>query len=186
MQMEHAQSLPYASSLCGACYEVCPVKINIPEVLIELRAQVIESGAQTGWAVLRSHVPGDAHREFDFFARVAVPRGAVGGADRAAQFFTRKDGWIHTLPSVGGKWTQTRDLRGLPKQTFHEMVGGSDEQDRERGNEAHDDAVPRPKQVLERIRAATAGSAARNGTERLRSVRRGIGDCRATIFGGAS
>ena len=36
-RMKHAQSLPYASSLCGACYEVCPVKINIPEVLIELR-----------------------------------------------------------------------------------------------------------------------------------------------------
>ena len=33
--------------------------------------------------------------------------------------FTRKDGWIHSLPSVGGKWTQTRDLRGLPSQTFH-------------------------------------------------------------------
>ncbi len=31
MRMEHAQSLPYASSLCGACYEVCPVKINIPK-----------------------------------------------------------------------------------------------------------------------------------------------------------
>ncbi len=41
MQMKHAQSLPYASSLCGACYEVCPVKINIPEVLLELRAQVV-------------------------------------------------------------------------------------------------------------------------------------------------
>ena len=34
--MEHAQSLPYASSLCGACYEVCPVKINIPEILVHL------------------------------------------------------------------------------------------------------------------------------------------------------
>jgi len=38
----------------------------------------------------------------------------------AAQFFTRKDGWIHSLPSVGAKWTQTRDLRGLPSQSFHE------------------------------------------------------------------
>ena len=42
MQLQHAQSLPYASSLCGACYEVCPVKINIPEVLIDLRAQVTD------------------------------------------------------------------------------------------------------------------------------------------------
>ena len=38
--MEHSQSLPYASSLCGACYEVCPVKINIPEILIHLRQRL--------------------------------------------------------------------------------------------------------------------------------------------------
>src|SRR6202453_3042685 len=41
-EMKHAQSLPYASSLCGACYEVCPVKINIPEVLIHLRNKVVK------------------------------------------------------------------------------------------------------------------------------------------------
>src|SRR5262249_17771424 len=34
--LKHSQSLPYASSLCGACYEACPVKINIPEILIHL------------------------------------------------------------------------------------------------------------------------------------------------------
>src|SRR6202022_3076133 len=39
-EMHHAQSLPYASTLCGACYEVCPVKINIPEVLLHLRGEV--------------------------------------------------------------------------------------------------------------------------------------------------
>ena len=42
--MEHSQTLPYASSLCGACYEVCPVKINIPEILIHLRSKVVEAG----------------------------------------------------------------------------------------------------------------------------------------------
>src|SRR5208283_3327906 len=41
MQMEYALSLPFASSLCGACYEVCPVMIDIPKVLLELRAQVV-------------------------------------------------------------------------------------------------------------------------------------------------
>jgi L-lactate dehydrogenase complex protein LldF len=35
-------------------------------------------------------------------------------------FFTGSDGWIHSLPGMGGKWTQTRDLRGLPNQTFHD------------------------------------------------------------------
>jgi hypothetical protein len=38
----------------------------------------------------------------------------------ALRFFTRKDGWIHALPGIGAKWTQSRDLRGLPEHTFHE------------------------------------------------------------------
>ena len=41
--VEHAKSLPYASSLCGACYEVCPVKIDIPKILLELRSDVKKS-----------------------------------------------------------------------------------------------------------------------------------------------
>ena len=40
-----ARSLPYASTLCGACYEVCPVKIHIPRVLVHLRGRVVEEGA---------------------------------------------------------------------------------------------------------------------------------------------
>ena len=41
--IENAPSLPYASSLCGACYEVCPVKIDIPRVLLHLRNKVVEA-----------------------------------------------------------------------------------------------------------------------------------------------
>jgi L-lactate dehydrogenase complex protein LldF len=118
MQMHHAQSLPFASSLCGACFEVCPVKINIPEVLLELRAQVVNQERK------------DLARFFDpmyLGLRVASLLFAWAWLFHASQFFgrigirlfTRKDGWIHSLPSVGGKWTQTRDLRGFPKQTFH-------------------------------------------------------------------
>ena len=39
----HDAALPYASSLCGACYEVCPVAIDIPTVLIEQRERVVEA-----------------------------------------------------------------------------------------------------------------------------------------------
>ena len=45
--IENAASLPFASSLCGACYEVCPVKIDIPKVLLHLRAQAVEARGQT-------------------------------------------------------------------------------------------------------------------------------------------
>src|SRR4029453_7111324 len=39
--LDQAPTLPWASSLCGACYEVCPVKIDIPSVLIHLRGRVV-------------------------------------------------------------------------------------------------------------------------------------------------
>jgi L-lactate dehydrogenase complex protein LldF len=118
MEMHHAQSLPYASSLCGACYEVCPVKINIPEVLLELRSQVVNQERD------------QAGRFFDpmylglrianlIFSRAWIFHTAQFFGRVGLKLFTRKDGWIHSLPSVGGKWTQTRDLRGLPKQPFH-------------------------------------------------------------------
>jgi L-lactate dehydrogenase complex protein LldF len=119
MQMKYAQSLPYASSLCGACYEVCPVKINIPEVLLELRSQVVnQERSQTV-------------RFFDpmyLGLRIANLLFAKAWRFHAAQrmgriglrLFTSKDGWIHSLPLLGAKWTQSRDLRGLPSQNFHE------------------------------------------------------------------
>ncbi len=116
--MRHAQSLPFASSLCGACYEVCPVKINIPEVLIDLRAEV--TGQERG----------RIKRWFDpmylglrmaalVFSRAWLFHAAQRLACIGLGLFTKKDGWIHALPSIGAEWTQTRDLRGLPGQTFH-------------------------------------------------------------------
>ena len=119
MKMEYAQSLPYASSLCGACYEVCPVKINIPEVLIDLRAKVTDQERE------------EERRFFDPMyvgMRMASKVFASAGRFRAAQRMARmglaaltgKDGWIRSLPGYGARWTMTRDLRGLPKQTFRE------------------------------------------------------------------
>jgi L-lactate dehydrogenase complex protein LldF len=117
--LHHAQTLPYASTLCGACYEACPVRINIPEVLLELRSQVTHQERH------------EARRFFDpMYLGLRIANFFFAGPKRfhLAQWFgrigsrlvTRKDGWIHAMPSVGGKWTQTRDLRGFPGQTFHE------------------------------------------------------------------
>ncbi len=119
MKLEYADSLPYASTLCGACYDVCPVKINIPEVLIELRAQVTdrERKQMRRWTDpmflgmrIAAWVFSDSQRflKAQRFARKVLRR------------FTRKDGWIRKLPGLGGRWTQTRDLRGIPEQSFRE------------------------------------------------------------------
>jgi hypothetical protein len=53
------------------------------------------------------------------FARAWLFHTAQSFARIALGLFTSKDGWIHALPGLGAKWTQTRDLRGLPSQTFH-------------------------------------------------------------------
>jgi L-lactate dehydrogenase complex protein LldF len=62
-------SLPYASSLCGACYEGCPVRIDIPTILAELRGQVVE-GCPPG------HREADL-RDHDRLTRAASARGRV-------------------------------------------------------------------------------------------------------------
>ncbi len=118
MQMHHAQSLPYASSLCGACYEVCPVKINIPEVLLELRSQVVNQERQAGAAGIFDPMYLGLRIANVIFSRV---RG----------FFTRHnfgrigaeafhgEGWVDSrLPECGRKGHRTRDLRGLPSRAF--------------------------------------------------------------------
>ena len=117
-QMHHAQSLPYASSLCGACFEVCPVKINIPEVLIHLRNKVVEqNGALTPEAL--------AMRTLGMIFRSESRFRAAQRLGRIAELpLVRKDGhgegWVGWLPGLLGGWTQVRDLQAMPKQTFRD------------------------------------------------------------------
>ena len=69
-------SLPYASSLCGACFEVCPVRIDIPEVLVHLRSQVVD--AHRGRHRAQARVAGDAGGLVDASrARAALPAPSV-------------------------------------------------------------------------------------------------------------
>jgi len=111
--MEHSQSLPYASSLCGACYEACPVKINIPEILLHLRDKVVGKG------------------DDPVVERVALKAAAFALAGRrrfeAAQALARigqrplvHDGVISWLPGLLRGWTAVRDLFAIPKQSFRQ------------------------------------------------------------------
>ena len=45
--LREGRTLPWASSLCGACYEVCPVKIDIPSMLVHLRGRIVRDAAST-------------------------------------------------------------------------------------------------------------------------------------------
>ena len=112
-------SLPYASSLCGACYEVCPVKINIPEVLIHLRGKVIRKKQSGGLA-------GKLHPEnvaMQAMAKTFSNPNLYERAQRLArigQWPMARDGAIHSLPGELSGWTRSRDIKPVPEQTFRE------------------------------------------------------------------
>jgi L-lactate dehydrogenase complex protein LldF len=121
--MEHSKSLPYASSLCGACYEVCPVKIDIPEILIHLRGKLVESG-----------YPPLAERLAMKAAAVALADGdrlsAAQKLARLCQWPFEHEGQLRNLPGMLGGWTAFRDLAAIPKESFRDWwsarTGGKD------------------------------------------------------------
>ena len=110
--IDQAASLPYASSLCGACYEVCPVKIDIPQVLIHLRGRAVAEAPQPRFERLAMRVLAwvfGSDRRFALGQRL----GRLG-----VRPFVR-DGRIRRLPGLGA-WTATRDLPPVASQTFRE------------------------------------------------------------------
>jgi L-lactate dehydrogenase complex protein LldF len=129
MEMEHSQTLPYASSLCGACYEVCPVKINIPEVLIHLRNKVVE---KNGWyapeslamktvaQIFRSERRFRAAQRLGRIAESPLVKRDKSKFAIVGQSETASPGWIGWLPGLLGGWTSTRDLQAMPQETFRE------------------------------------------------------------------
>ncbi|MFJ4817315.1 LutB/LldF family L-lactate oxidation iron-sulfur protein [Streptomyces sp. NPDC088801] len=115
-------SLPYASSLCGACYDVCPVAIDIPEVLVHLRERVVQGGEVTregNKVVLRPAKGHAAERAAMRAARWAFTHpGALRTGQRAASRSRR----FHprTLPGPGRAWSGTRDLPPVPAEPFRD------------------------------------------------------------------
>jgi len=124
---EGAASLPYASSLCGACYEVCPVKINIPEVLVHLRGKIIDEKKSNG--SLKSKLQPE-HVGMKMMATVFQNSKRYELSQKLAQkgqgFFV-KDGKISDLPGYLAGWSAMRDLDPIPKQSFREWWRNRDE-----------------------------------------------------------
>jgi L-lactate dehydrogenase complex protein LldF len=103
--------LPHASTLCGACKEVCPVRIDIPRMLLRLRAQTVREGHAPAW--LRSILP--------MYRRLALRPRAFRFAQRIGARAMRaiaRDGWIRTLPGPLAAWTVSRDVQAPAGQSF--------------------------------------------------------------------
>ena len=104
--------LPHASSLCGACREVCPVRIDIPRMLLALRQQASD--------VSKPRVLKPAMTVFAWVAaRPRVYRRATSLA-RWALARLGRDGWIHRLPGLAGGWTRSRDFKAPSGASFQE------------------------------------------------------------------
>lgn len=121
MGVSHEPALPFASSLCGACGEACPVKIDIPKVLLELRSDVRKMEAREG----QNRVEELAFRMFAWV--MTHPRIYEMAGRMAASIAPAGDGkWIKSVPapmSVGPMkaWLSERDLPPSPAKSFREM-----------------------------------------------------------------
>jgi len=118
--LEQARELPFASSLCGACRDVCPVKINIPDLLLHLRSEAQEkvpkprgvrqlTGERSGmrvWATVMKRP-----RLYSLVSRLA----------RWGQRLFARQGWIRHVPFYpASRWTEGRDFPALAPKSFRE------------------------------------------------------------------
>ncbi len=103
--LARSAALPYASSLCGACRDVCPVKIDIPALLLHLRAEVVDR--RVGKGRLRERLA------FSIYA-------ALMARPRLFEWVMRVARRLGIMPPLSA-WTKWRDLRPLAPQSFREQ-----------------------------------------------------------------
>ncbi len=108
-------TLPFASSLCGACFDACPVRIDIPSLLVELRHQKAEHARPGAEAAVMKAAS---------LAMSSAPRWtAAQKAAGIARLLAGRKGRITTLPWPLSAWTAARDIAAPPKQTFRQWWG---------------------------------------------------------------
>jgi L-lactate dehydrogenase complex protein LldF len=116
--LEKSKDLPFASTLCGACREICPVRIDIPRILLKLRSEWSEGNHNTAGPPLIEKL---AIKLWAFAMRHAF---IYSLAFRVPAFFQGpllEDGKLKRLPSVFGGWTRNRDFPALARRSFRSM-----------------------------------------------------------------
>ena len=122
IEAAHNNSLPYASSLCGACYEVCPVKINFPEVLVHLRPKDVESKHAVREFEGNKKAPFSQMDGMMLGAKKLFTSGKMMSiAERGLPMSRLIGGRKHKItavPGIVGGWTAYRDIPEPPKESF--------------------------------------------------------------------
>jgi L-lactate dehydrogenase complex protein LldF len=112
--VEDNASLPYASSLCGACFDACPVKIDIPAILVHLRAEHVEARKRPGPEAIAMAAAAYTMDHPKLYA----------AAQRAAKLSRLAGRRGRGLPPPLNGWTVGRDLPEPPKETFRDWWAG--------------------------------------------------------------
>lgn len=141
IEAAHNNSLPYASSLCGACFEVCPVKINFPEVLVHLRAKDVESKHAVREFEGNKKAPFSQMDAMMLGAKKLFTSGKMMSvAERGlpmSRLITGRKHKITAVPGIVGGWTEYRDIPEPPKESFRNWWK------KEKGKTAARDNAPR-------------------------------------------
>ena len=103
MGIQKAAQLPYASSLCGACREVCPVKIDIPRLLLHLRGEISPRKGKLSERLA-----------FKMWAQVMMHPSLYKMSSVMGRIMQR-------FVPVAKAWTNGRDLRPIESKSFHEL-----------------------------------------------------------------
>ncbi len=114
MGLDPWHELPHASSLCGACQEVCPVRINIPRMLLKLRQETTQAGHSPGWLKTGLKVYSQVAR------RPSLYRAGLRTQAWASNLVA-KNGWINSLPGPLSGWTEHRAFPAFAKKSFRQQ-----------------------------------------------------------------
>lgn len=112
--------LPHASSLCGACRQVCPVRIDIPRMLLVERDWATRAGKLQWWLRLGLRMYSFTVTRPTLF-KLATTAGRWGSRLVGAS----SGGWIRSLPPPLNGWTQSRDFPAFAQKSFSEQFEAS-------------------------------------------------------------
>ena len=116
--LEAAPEHPFASSLCGACGEVCPVKIEIPQILLKLREKIRKAKDRKSGSIQLQKLA------FQIWGWCMQRPARIAGVMRVVKFGQKillKKGHRHLPVSFLRRWVRYHELPKFPEKTFREM-----------------------------------------------------------------
>jgi L-lactate dehydrogenase complex protein LldF len=116
MEVTNDEKLPHASSLCCACRDACPAKIDLPRLLLDLRADQVEEG-EAAWFD-RAAMQGFVQTMQSRFRYESAGKMASLGSNLLAGF---TGGNLKWMPPPLSAWTQSRNFPPFAKRSFRDL-----------------------------------------------------------------